>query len=92
MLRFVFRCKRWPFFDVYYTASHDREEEARVWSTIVHRRFETERGDNNINNEQTDPHDDNHESDQDHDEESSNDGELDNIKNHQQYGKKVRRP
>ncbi len=24
VLRFVFRCKRWPFFDVYYTVSHDR--------------------------------------------------------------------
>ncbi len=24
VLRFIFRCNRWPFFDVYYTASHDR--------------------------------------------------------------------
>ncbi len=24
VLRYVFRCKRWPFFDIYYTASHDR--------------------------------------------------------------------
>jgi len=74
------------------TTIHEREEEARVLSTIVHRLLETERGNNNNNNEQTDPHNDNHESDQDDDEESSNDGEPDNIKNYQQYGKKVRRP